>query len=267
MKGLFYALAIIISIVAIFFNLKVKEAIEGEQKRFGETEVQQKNVYDTLVETEGVLEDTQKSLAEALSLKADTEAKIESAQSKEKSLNRSLAKVQVEIDRYDSKLDEVQELINKVKQSVPGDVTIESLPDHIRQLAEEKKSKSKQLEEKIIVSEKLTKTVASNRSEITRLNTSLSDSRARVSRNASEASITSVSNIWGFVVISGIGTKNNIEGSAPLLVTRNGKMIGKLRISAIEANQVVADIVQESLAPGVTLYPGDTVILEDPVVN
>ena len=47
-----------------------------------------------------------------------------------------------------------------------------------------------------------------------------------------------------------------------MLVVRDGTPIGKVRITTVEANTSIADILPGSLARGVTIQPGDKVIYE-----
>jgi hypothetical protein len=47
---------------------------------------------------------------------------------------------------------------------------------------------------------------------------------------------------------------------AELLVMRNGAFIGKIRISSVEPTTSIGDIISNSLARGVQVQPGDTVI-------
>jgi hypothetical protein len=50
-------------------------------------------------------------------------------------------------------------------------------------------------------------------------------------------------------------------------VERDGRKIGKVRPSAIEPTQTIAEIDLESLAAGVRLQPGDRVIIAAPFTN
>jgi hypothetical protein len=45
-----------------------------------------------------------------------------------------------------------------------------------------------------------------------------------------------------------------------MLVLREGTLIGKIRISSVEPATAIGDIISGSLARGVQVQPGDTVI-------
>lgn len=88
--------------------------------------------------------------------------------------------------------------------------------------------------------------------------------RAALAKNSSEYPVLSVDPQWGFVVI-GAGQGSNIDQNTVLLVTRDGRSIGKLKVTSLEKNQTVADIVKDSVAAGMRIQAGDMVQLLRPV--
>ena len=64
---------------------------------------------------------------------------------------------------------------------------------------------------------------------------------------------------YNFVVLN-LGTRNGVEANAEMLVLRDGSVIGKIRISSVEPATAIGDIMGNSLARGVQVQPGDTVI-------
>jgi hypothetical protein len=89
---------------------------------------------------------------------------------------------------------------------------------------------------------------------------------SRIGRNVMDAVVTAVNQDWGFLVI-GAGSNSGFTPQTDLLVERDGRKIGRVRPSSIEATQTIAEIDLESLASGVRLQPGDRVILAQPVAN
>ncbi len=90
------------------------------------------------------------------------------------------------------------------------------------------------------------------------------DYRTMLSKNSDEVAVLSVEPQWGFVVI-GAGSENStIDNNTVLLVTRNGRSIGKLRVSSLEKKQTIADVVEGSVPAGMSIQPGDTVQLLNP---
>jgi septal ring factor EnvC (AmiA/AmiB activator) len=81
-------------------------------------------------------------------------------------------------------------------------------------------------------------------------------------RNSMSFTVVAVNSDWGFVVIDG-GEKEGITPDTKLLVIRGTKTVGKLSILAVQGGKTIANVLTESLAPGMTPAPGDKVILEN----
>jgi hypothetical protein len=64
---------------------------------------------------------------------------------------------------------------------------------------------------------------------------------------------------YNFVVLN-LGARNGVEPNSEMLVLRDGTLIGKIRISSVEPATAIGDIISSSLARGVEVQPGDSVI-------
>ena len=64
---------------------------------------------------------------------------------------------------------------------------------------------------------------------------------------------------YNFVVLN-LGARNGVEPNSEMLVLRDGTLIGKIRISSVERATAIGDIMSNSLARGVQVQPGDSVI-------
>ena len=64
---------------------------------------------------------------------------------------------------------------------------------------------------------------------------------------------------WGFCVVS-TGDKQGAANGKILIVARDGKAIGKVKITSVEANQSIADIQASTFIRGMFVQPGDEVI-------
>ena len=64
---------------------------------------------------------------------------------------------------------------------------------------------------------------------------------------------------YNFVVLN-LGARNGVESKSEMLVLRDGTLIGKIRISSVEPATAIGDIITNSLARGVQVQPGDSVI-------
>lgn len=64
---------------------------------------------------------------------------------------------------------------------------------------------------------------------------------------------------WNFVVLS-LGDRNGVNSNTTMVVRRGESLVGRVRITSVEPSQSIADIVPNSVPPGVSVEAGDTVI-------
>jgi hypothetical protein len=71
--------------------------------------------------------------------------------------------------------------------------------------------------------------------------------------------VLAVNRAYNFVVLN-LGGRQGVEPNTEMLVLRGGSFIGRIRISSVEPATAIGDIITSSLARGVQVQPGDTVI-------
>jgi hypothetical protein len=71
--------------------------------------------------------------------------------------------------------------------------------------------------------------------------------------------VLAVNRAYNFVVLN-LGGRQGVEPNSEMLVLRGGSLIGRIRISSVEPATAIGDIITSSLARGVQVQPGDTVI-------
>ena len=72
-------------------------------------------------------------------------------------------------------------------------------------------------------------------------------------------SVLAYNQAYNFVVLN-LGARNGVEPNSEMLVLRDGTLLGKIRISSVEPATAIGDIISNSLARGVQVQPGDSVI-------
>lgn len=163
---------------------------------------------------------------------------------------------ETEINNYDETIAEIKEILKDVDAETP-----EEIEAAINQLQQDKIALDKELEEVQTAVAAAEESVASKEDALTRVNKTLSDRRDGIVRNTLESTITAVNPDWGFAVV-GAGRAQGMSAEQPLLVKRGNTYIARLAIVSIEDNQLIADIVPDSIAPGARVLPGDRVIVE-----
>jgi predicted nucleic acid-binding Zn-ribbon protein len=78
-------------------------------------------------------------------------------------------------------------------------------------------------------------------------------------RTGLRGTILAANQAYNFVVLN-LGARQGVESNSEMLILRDGTLIGKIRISSVEPATAIGDIITNSLARGVQVQPGDTVI-------
>ena len=82
---------------------------------------------------------------------------------------------------------------------------------------------------------------------------------AGVGKPGVRGTVLAVNQAYNFVVLN-LGGRQGITTNSEMLVFREGIFIGKIRISSVEPATAIGDVLTNSLARGVQVQPGDTVV-------
>ena len=144
--------------------------------------------------------------------------------------------------------------------------SIDNIEQHLASMKNTKANRVERVDELDLLIAAAEKSIEENTAELARQVAREDARQMKINRGAIEAVITGVQQDWGFLVI-GAGSNQGFTPTSTLLVKRDGRMIGKVRPSSIEATQTIAEIIFPSLAPGVRLQPGDKVIFDNPAID
>jgi FKBP-type peptidyl-prolyl cis-trans isomerase len=269
MKPILYIVAILAAGGAAYFSLQNANNFKDQQKLRLTTIEENRNVTGTAEKTEGELKDEQGALKTVQDQRDLVSATIETLKSNEISLKREVGELDGTLEEQNAELKSLERTLDEIKLvlgELGPDVNIDNFPDKITEIEDTKKNLERELEDKQTLVAGAENRLSKNKAEANRLTEKKKERNDRMGDNAKESMITAVSQDWGFVVI-GAGSSTGFTPQTTLLVKRDGKLIGRVRPSSIERTQTVADVILESLAPGVRLQPGDRVILAKPASN
>lgn len=264
MKYVYIALVALLAGAGVHFSLEQKEKYEeliahkwdlydgpdGYVKWFSD--------YEKKMVERG---DMEKSRDEWLAKREEWQVKLGQAKEKNKDLKDTLADLDARIDvkRKEFNVFKEQLAVYKVED-----------PQEIRDMVDREEKRATELaaalEDMAAQVKAWSQKVAATTSDRDAKLDEQAKYRAKLARNGKEYMVTAVDPEWGFVVINA-GEKAQLDPSALLLVTRGGKTVAKLRLTSIEKNQSVADVVRNSLSPGMRVQPGDSVQLLTPVTD
>lgn len=195
---------------------------------------------------------------------AATNLKFAEAQNKAMSSEAELAKVRAEKEALLAKLraneSEITDLRKRIETSETEPVAGPSPPASIAELQAQLEDARKQLEaaerEKILLSDKM-KALQDKAAE---LETERKHRGILTPNNPGiRGTVLAVNQAYNFVVLS-LGARQGVEANTEMLVLRGGSFIGKIRISSVEPATAIGDIITSTLARGVQVQPGDTVV-------
>ncbi len=187
-------------------------------------------------ETENKITAAEVELAKARTEKTDLQAKIQASETQiaqlQKRIEENRATTPLETAGPGASTAELQAQLDDARKQVQGaEVEKALLADKIRAVQE----RSAQLGE-----EKRRRVVASSNPGVRGI-------------------VLAVNQAYNFVVLN-LGGRQGVEANSEMLVLRGGTLIGKIRISSVESATAIGDIISSSLARGVQVQPGDTVI-------
>ncbi len=252
MANVFGILTTIVLLIAGFVAYKNQAAYQTEIEN---TATQKSN----LAASQARFKEAQDTLADTVAERTEVDAdvvRLTDDESAQKQANVDLkSQIEAKTSEKDSnqvKLDEIREKTAKV-----GD---------IQELASRMRATNAELEElsqSISATEaKLANLTALNTRSETEVN-SMKKKFETISSGQSlptlNTRIRSLYPTWGFVTL-GTGNSGGVVANSKLDVVRDGSVIAKLLVAAVERNSASASIIPDSIAQDVTLMVGDRVV-------
>jgi hypothetical protein len=207
----------------------------------------------------------EKQLKDREAAVAAATAKFGDFQTKVASTEAELAQVQAERNDLQTRLrtneTEIADLRSRVENAesrpATGPPPAASTAELQAQLDDAKKQLDAAEREKILLSDKLKVT----QEKSTQLETEKKQHRPGQAPNPPgiRGTVLAVNQAYNFVVLS-LGARQGVEANTEMLVLRGGSFIGRIRISSVEPATAIGDIITSTLARGVQVQPGDTVV-------
>ncbi len=224
-------------------------------------------VTTTNVQVQGALKDVNAVVAEIGTVNSEVakltdELSTEQEKTKAQKLKIAQAdndtkRAQGDLDDNNKKLADLRVRLDKLPQGMKPETMVEEINGMKKATAElqaeaEMKKKEAEAEEG--------KMVEARRAldEVVR---KIEDRKKAFDRNSLNARVVAVNSDWGFVVVDA-GQSRGISEATKLLVIRGSQTVGKLSIVAVQGERTVANIIPDTLAAGMSIAPGDRVILE-----
>jgi hypothetical protein len=256
-RQLIFASVVLLSLAAVFafLNLQKTRRLRAEvaqsetsrvsaEQQSASREKQFKEREATVVEANARFDDSQNKIA-------NHEAELTKAQAEKNDLQTKLRANETEIAELRKRIDAAE------TKPAAGNSPASSLVVELQaQLEDAKKQLDAAEREKILLSDKVKLT----QERSTQLET---ERKSRPTPGANNpgirGTVLAVNQAYNFVVLS-LGARQGVEANTEMLVLRGGSFIGKIRISSVEPATAIGDIITSTLARGVQVQPGDTVV-------
>lgn len=193
-------------------------------------------------------------LAQVLKEKADLQSKLQASQAEVTSLQNRIQEPSPSVEA------------TSVNPGAASSAELQAQLDDTRRQLESAERENAFLSEKLsgspsgkIALSERTATTRSRSAAVAPITQSARRELAPAPPGSLRGTVLAVNQAYNFVVLN-LGKRQGLQPNADLLIYRGGTRIGKLRVSSVEPATGIADIVTSTLARGVQVQPGDTVI-------
>jgi len=188
----------------------------------------------------------------------EAENKAAKAEEKVAQLQKEKADLQTKLDANQNEIASLQKRVEEPETAAkPAEspASVASTADLQAQLDDARRQIDSAEKEKAFLSEKL----QGAQEHSTQAQEGKKRRESGVRRAGVRGTILAVNQAYNFVVLN-LGARHGVESNSEMLVLRQGTPIGKIRISSVEPATAIGDIITGSLARGVQVQPGDTLI-------
>jgi len=264
-KTLILFIALAVTGVAAFFSFQNLEKMKGERLEIAKLETsidalltEISNIRENITDRNTQITDQERTRGARIGERDGLRSDIERAKQEVPALDNQIRAQEQQIATFEGVIDELKKFFQDMDVNNP-----EELNEKIKQLANDRVAREREVAE-------VEAAIEAANAEIARLEGLLANARqAQVDRtrgievNTRQPEIVAINRDWGFVIVNA-GTAQGFKPENSLLVQRGETFVGKLVISSISNNQLVADIVPRSIPVGQSIQPGDRVILQSP---
>jgi uncharacterized protein YxeA len=156
------------------------------------------------------------------------------------------------------KTKELAEMIEKFKVE-PGTNPTQAIADYEKVKTDLKQAQN-ELGELKVMNEALTQRAKDKEDALVASENTVKAYKYGITKSGLSGRVLAYNPGWNFVVLS-IGDKSGLKAGANMIVQRGNAMIAKVKVSTVEPNTAIADVLPGSMRGG-RIEPGDTVIFE-----
>jgi len=247
-------IAAVVLAIAAFLTWKNQAAYKAELENLRTEQIEKKTTTEELKAEQKRLQDAEDAKNNFAAKLVETGKKLAGSINELDELNKEVEDLK---STHAAKEEQIANAKDILKDLPSADELIPKLKRLKAQLVE---SEAGIADEKMQLAE-LTRQENDGKAKIASLEQLISNYTQGVSLTSLNTSISAVYRSWGFVILAGGDNEGVVPGST-LDVIRDGAVIAKLKVTAVEQGRAAADIILESLEHGTQLQAGDIVVAE-----
>ena len=241
--------------LSLLFGFLNSGKVKGLRDQLAETISLEQRATSARIASEKKMKAREKEFTDAATTSATAEAKTSGAQAE-------LSKAQSEKAGLEAKLraseGQIADLQKRVADATVGGASGagDGSPNEMKvQLDDARQQVAAAEQEKTILADK----VKAAQDQVAAMEEEQKRRESAAKKPGVHGTVLAVNQAYNFVVLS-MGERQGVVANSEMLIMRNGEFIGKIRISSVEPTTSIGDIISNSLARGVQVQPGDTVI-------
>lgn len=255
------SISLLIIIVTAGFAVATKGRVEALHTDLRGTKSNLVSAKSNLAKTELTLKTAEENLVAA---KATIEEKEKDIATHKAELARVAEEMKIAATAVASKTEELavaKEKLTKFELEFEGVNPVE-LKAKMEELTTQVAKKTTELEELTAVMATLEQQKVAADDKLVTTQQIVKDYKDGIVRNGLSGKILAYNPGWNFVVLN-LGDRQGLKANAHMLVIRGGEAIAKIKVTSVEPGTSIADIIPSSVARGVSVQPGDTVVFEN----
>ena len=258
MTKVLFILSAVVMLVATFFAYQNGRAFAEVRHNAISTNV---NLQGELTAAKAIVDKVTRTAndVEGVKQEIDVEAeKVKAQKLKIAQADNDTKRAQEDLDDRNKKLEELKLKLAKLPKGVKPETLVEDI-NNIKKTIAELQAKAEEKKKEVTSEEAKADEARKGLDDIIR---KIEDRKKSFERNGLMAQVVAVNRDWGFVVVDA-GQSKGITEATKLLVTRGTQTVDKLSIVSVQGERTIANILPDTLAEGMSIAPGDRVILEN----
>lgn len=260
MARLLLIASIVLGFVTAFLGFKTKQQAEDLQEKLKSQTAAATQAKQLMTTAQKERDEAKKSFDEIQATLKQREAEFTDAKAAAEKAKGDLTKALADVEEANKKVASIEGTLIALKEKV-GKIDIETLPQTVTQLQAEKEKAVNDLAEAKAVAEAANNRYNDLSATVESKDRTIQEYKSNYVRQGLSGKVVAYNPGWNFVVLN-IGDRSGLKAGVPMVVLRGGNMVGKVKVTSVETNTAIADVLPGTIARGDSVQPGDTVVFE-----